>query len=1268
MAVEFLDLPYDFTVDENSAVDTEVDIVVASSDLGSSLVTLVDVPDTNNNGIPSFYIEQGTGGDGEVPILVRDPEELDREENPTFEFIAKATETDVSDPDIVEATVTVTLNNIDELPVAIDDSFTTDEDTPIPINFLANDIDSDPEGNNSVFVSAIDDSGTLGEVILENDGSYTYDPNGAFDNLNEGEIDTDAFTYEISTVFDGIQSVIGTAIVTINVEAVPDPTVEVQVEPNPVEEGGTATVTVTTTDIADGETVDYELSGEDIEAADFGVDLTGTIEINNNTGSLDIPIEEDDLPEGEEIFNTAIFFPGGEPGVDQPIEDNVETVIVEKPTVEVQVEPNPVEEGGSATVTVTTTNIADGELVDYELSGEGIEAEDFGVDLTGTIEINDNTGSLDIPIEEDDLPEGEEIFNTAIFFPGGEPGVDQPIEDNVETVIVEKPTVEVQVEPNPVEEGGSATVTVTTTNIADGELVDYELSGEGIEAEDFGVDLTGTIEINDNTGSLDIPIEEDDLPEGEEIFNTAIFFAGGEPGVDQPIEDNVETVIVEKPTVEVQVEPNPVEEGGSATVTVTTTNIADGELVDYELSGEGIEAADFGVDLTGTIEINDNTGSLDIPIEEDDLPEGEEIFNTTISFSFLEGAEDAIDETETVIIDGNLPPVAVDDEVSTDEETLLNGDVFAENPDEEDSDPDGDDDDLIVTAVNENESDVERQIDLDSGALLTLNEDGTFDYDPNGEFDFLAVGETAIDSFTYTISDGNETDTAQVTVSIEGVNDSPEIENPLPDLEVEEDETITPIPLVDFFEDVETPDSELTFEETSSDQELVTTSVDPNTGELTLTLEENANGDAEITVVAIDSSEASVQQTFQVEVEPVNDPPEIENPLPDLEVEEDETITPIPLVDFFEDVETPDSELTFTATSSDQELVTTSVDPNTGELTLTLEENANGDAEITVVAIDSSEASVQQTFQVEVEPVNDPPEVRNDTNRTNEDTPLTVTIENSILNNDFDLESGQPSEVSAVEGNADNVGTPISLGGGSLTVNLDGSYEFDPNGAFDDLALGERQPVTFTYRASDGELESEPATVSIIIQGTNDAPEVEEQTPVPANDEQAPALADANLDLDPTTSQLATVTELFDEEFYLNNNPDVAEAVDTGLFETGVEHFLEFGIEEERAPSLILSLFTEDSYLENNPDVEDAVIAGDFVNGLDHFLIFGMNEGRNGTGYEFFEAQEYLNVNPDVATAVDNGQLSSALEHFIYFGFGENRSGVDIQVEELDLV
>ncbi|HAH48510.1 MAG TPA: hypothetical protein DCM07_27440, partial [Planctomycetaceae bacterium] len=71
-----------------------------------------------------------------------------------------------------------------------------------------------------------------------------------------------------------------------------------------------------------------------------------------------------------------------------------------------------------------------------------------------------------------------------------------------------------------------------------------------------------------------------------------------------------------------------------------------------------------------------------------------------------------------------------------------------------DSDPDPGDS-FTVAAVNAVSGNVGNQITLASGALLTVNADGTFIYDPNGAFESLGATDTTTDTFSYTIDDGN---------------------------------------------------------------------------------------------------------------------------------------------------------------------------------------------------------------------------------------------------------------------------------------------------------------------------------------------------------------------------------------------------------------------------------------------------------------------------------------------------------------------------------
>ncbi|WP_376696944.1 beta strand repeat-containing protein [Wenzhouxiangella sp. EGI_FJ10305] len=119
----------------------------------------------------------------------------------------------------------------------------------------------------------------------------------------------------------------------------------------------------------------------------------------------------------------------------------------------------------------------------------------------------------------------------------------------------------------------------------------------------------------------------------------------------------------------------------------------------------------------------------------------------------------------------NHLPVAQSDSVATDEDATFDGNTLSDNGNGIDEDPDGDP--LSVTEVNGVPGNVGAQITLASGALLTVDTSGAFIYDPNGQFESLAVGDTATDTFDYTISDGIASDSATVTITINGANDAP---------------------------------------------------------------------------------------------------------------------------------------------------------------------------------------------------------------------------------------------------------------------------------------------------------------------------------------------------------------------------------------------------------------------------------------------------------------------------------------------------------------
>ena len=110
----------------------------------------------------------------------------------------------------------------------------------------------------------------------------------------------------------------------------------------------------------------------------------------------------------------------------------------------------------------------------------------------------------------------------------------------------------------------------------------------------------------------------------------------------------------------------------------------------------------------------------------------------------------------------NDPPTAVDDVGSgftTNEDTGFTTASVLTN----DTDPNGD-----TLSVQDFDT-------TGSKGLVTNNGDGTFSYNPNGQFEDLDDGESATDTFTYTISDGNGgADAATVTITVNGKDDLPE--------------------------------------------------------------------------------------------------------------------------------------------------------------------------------------------------------------------------------------------------------------------------------------------------------------------------------------------------------------------------------------------------------------------------------------------------------------------------------------------------------------
>ncbi len=128
------------------------------------------------------------------------------------------------------STLVITVNPVNDAPVAQDDAETTDQNTVVSDNVLfdnGNGVDSDIDGDTLTVSQVNGASYTPGtpvgltsgaEVTMQPTGFYTYNPNGQFDYLPAGVTATDTFTYQISDGNGGFD----TATVTITITGTND--------------------------------------------------------------------------------------------------------------------------------------------------------------------------------------------------------------------------------------------------------------------------------------------------------------------------------------------------------------------------------------------------------------------------------------------------------------------------------------------------------------------------------------------------------------------------------------------------------------------------------------------------------------------------------------------------------------------------------------------------------------------------------------------------------------------------------------------------------------------------------------------------------------------------------------------------------------------------------------------------------------------------------------------------------------------------------------
>ncbi len=129
------------------------------------------------------------------------------------------------------------------------------------------------------------------------------------------------------------------------------------------------------------------------------------------------------------------------------------------------------------------------------------------------------------------------------------------------------------------------------------------------------------------------------------------------------------------------------------------------------------------------------------------------------------------------------------------------------------------------------------------------------------------------------------------------------------------------------------------------------------------------------------------------------------------------------------------------------------------------------------VGIEASEFEIIRLFVdgQELAPEDDSVSALDDTALLNENS----SIDGSVLDNDI-----VPDLVRQV----DLIGPDVNRG--TLLLNADGSFDYVTGEDFEELALNETTTVSFSYRVTDATGDSDTATMTLTINGQNDAPEL----------------------------------------------------------------------------------------------------------------------------------------------------------------------------------
>ncbi|MGI9945671.1 tandem-95 repeat protein [Vibrio hyugaensis] len=451
-----------------------------------------------------------------------------------------------------------------------------------------------------------------------------------------------------------------------------------------------------------------------------------------------------------------------------------------------------------------------------------------------------------------------------------------------------------------------------------------------------------------------------------------------------------------------------------------------------DVEGDALTASNLTVDGNATVTQNDD-GSFTITPNEN--------FNGDIDISF-----DISDGTNTVQATADLTvnpvndlPVPQDQQFSVEEDGTLQ---FT-------------DADLLAGATDiEGDNLTVEDVSYDGGdGILTDNGNGTYTFAPNENFN----GEV---NFSFDVSDGTDTVSANIDVSVTPVDDAP-VSGDLA-YSVDEDGSIrlSQEQLLSQASDVEGDD--LTATGLTVDGNATVTQNDD--GSFTITPDENFNGDIDISFDISDGTN-TVQATADLTVNPINDLPVPQDQ--QFSVEEDGTLqfTDADLLAGATDIEGDDLSVTGISYEGTDGVLT---DNGDGTYSFAPNENFNGDVNFSFDVSDGAD-TVSANVDVSVTPVNDPPVAGSTSYTVHEDNSITIS-DAQLLANSSDLEGGVSIDSVSYSGSD-----------GVLQINGDGTYTFSPNENFN----GE---LTLDVVVADEEGATDATTAGITVLEVNDPP------------------------------------------------------------------------------------------------------------------------------------------------------------------------------------